>query len=321
MKLIKKVLSVVLAMVLALSTFAVVGSANGNPDADYQVKIWLTGTVGEVNWSSATRVSMTETGEESAPGGTIEVQPGDEVFVRFYLTNNYYVHTFQTNVFYSSTLLDAAQLYTEQTGRDCATARLAKMYLWNDTGHYWTKTQTTAVATSNASTMMTETFFNNTAQNWPTDDEGNVLLDMNDWKFSLFLNLAQEKAGETSIWDEEVWVFSMPVSIPADAQPGDTFYVTIPEGLEQRDAKPNGALRLSEIGIAEGESEPCDIVDAQALLTPNMKWGNENQYYDLSEATLTLQVPGAAAVDTAELEAKLVMQLSHQTIRIQLMQQ
>lgn len=296
MKLAKKVLSVVLALVLALSAFAVVGSANGNPDADYQVKIWLTGTVGEVNWTSASKVSMSETGEESAPGATIEVQPGDEVFVRFYLTNNYYVHTFQTNVFYSAGLLDACQLYTDQTGKAASAARLAKMYLWNDdknVGHYWTATQTTAVATANASSLMTDTFIANTAQNWPTDDAGNVLLDMDDWKFSIFNNLAQEKAGETCIWEDEVWVFKMPVSIPADAEPGDTFYVTIPEGLEQRDAKPNGALRLSEIGIAEGESEPCDIVDARALLTPNMKWGNENQYYDLSEATLTLQVPGA----------------------------
>ena len=66
MKLTKKVLSVVLALVLALSAFAVVGSANGNPDtANYNVKIWLTGAVGEVNWETKTRVSITE-GDESA---------------------------------------------------------------------------------------------------------------------------------------------------------------------------------------------------------------------------------------------------------------
>lgn len=307
MKLAKKVLSVVLALVLALSAFAVVGSANGNPDADYQVKIWLTGTVGEVNWTSATRVSMTETGDESDPGATIEVQPGEEVFVRFYLTNNYYVHTFQTNVFFSSGLLDAAQLYVEQTGKDCSSARLAKMLLWNEDEHYWTGAQGTGVATANVFSLMTPTFQTNTKQNWPTDDEGNVLLNMDDWKFAIFNNLTQEKSGETCIWEEEVWIFSMPVSVPADAQPGDTFYVTIPEGLEQRDAKPNGALRLSEIGIAEGESEPCDIVDAQALLYPNMSWGNENQYYDLSEATLTLQVPGSSEpeLNFDELNAKL----------------
>ena len=305
MKLAKKVLSVVLAMVLALSAFAVVGSANGNPDADYQVKIWLTGTVGEVNWTSATKLSMSETGEESAPGATIEVQPGDEVFVRFYITNNYYVHTFQSPVFFSTELLEAAQIYEAQTGKACSKARLAKMHLWNTAEHSWTHDQGVANSAYNASTMQTPTFNANVAQNWPTDDEGNVLLDMNEWRFNFFNNLTQETSGVTYIWDEEVWLFSMPLSIPEDAQPGDTFYVTIPEGLEQRDAKPNGALRLSEIGIAEGESEPCDIVDAQALLTPNMKWGNENQYYDLSEATLTLQVPGAAAVDTAELEAKL----------------
>lgn len=311
MKLAKKVLSVVLALVLALSAFAVVGSANGNPDADYQVKIWLTGTVGEVNWTTSSRVSMTETGSESDPGATIEVQPGDEVFVRFYLTNNYYVHTFQTNVFYSSGLLDAGEIYVDQTGKACTSARITKMLLWNDdksAGHYWTATQGVGVATANVFSMMTETFQTNTKQNWPTDDEGNVLLDMEDWEFAIFNNLTQEKSGETCIWEDDVWVFSMPVSIPADAKPGDTFYVTIPEGLEQRDAKPNGALRLSEIGIAEGEEEPCDIVDAQALLTPNMSWGNENQYYDLSEATLTLQVPGGSTepeVDTTELEAKL----------------
>lgn len=295
MKLAKKVLSVVLAVVLALGAFAVVGSANGNPDADYQVKIWLTGTVGDVTWESKTRVSITETGDESAPGATIEVQPGDEVFVRFYMTNNYYVHTFQTNVFYSSGLIDAAELYIAQTGStSCGAARLAKMHLWNEDDHSWTVDNGTANAAANAWTNQDPTFNADVAQNWPTDDEGNNLFVMEDWKFNRFNNLAQERAGITYIWEEDVWLFSMPVSIPADAEPGDTFYVTIPEGLEQRTAKKYGALRLSEIGIAEGESEPCDIVDAQALLNPNMQYADDNQYYDFSEATLTLQVPGAS---------------------------
>ncbi|MBO5421542.1 MAG: hypothetical protein J6A67_06335, partial [Clostridia bacterium] len=295
MKLTKKVLSVVLALVLALSAFAVVGSANGNPDtANYNVKIWLTGAVGEVNWETKTRVSITE-GDESAPGATIEVQPGDEVIVRFYITNDYYVHTFQTNVFYSSRLIDAAELYMTQTGAtSCATARLAKMHLWNEDDHTWTNDQGTSNAANNAWTNQDPTFNANVEQNWPTDDEGNNLFNMEDWKFNRFNNLTQEKAGVTYIWDEEVWLFSMPVSVPTDAEPGETFYVTIPEGLEQRTAKKYGALRLSEIGIAEGESEPSDIVDAQALLTPNMQYGDDNQYYDLSEATLTLQVPGAS---------------------------
>ena len=294
MKLAKKVLSVVLALVLSLSVFAVVGSANGNPDtANYNVKIWLTGAVGEVNWETKTRVSITE-GDESAPGATIEVQPGDEVIVRFYITNDYYVHTFQTNVFYSSRLIDAAELYMTQTGStSCATARLAKMHLWNEDEHTWTSDQGTSNAANNAWTNQDATFNANVEQNWPTDDEGNNLFNMEDWKFNRFNNLTQEKAGVTYIWDEEVWLFSMPVTVPDDAKPGETFYVTIPEGLEQRTAKKYGALRLSEIGIAEGESEPCDLVDAQALLTPNMQYGDDNQYYDLSEATLTLVVPSA----------------------------
>ena len=58
MKLAKKVLSVVLALVLALSAFAVVGSANGSPDADYQAKIWRTAAVGSATWTTNSKVTI-----------------------------------------------------------------------------------------------------------------------------------------------------------------------------------------------------------------------------------------------------------------------
>ena len=308
MKLAKKVLSVVLAVVLALGAFAVAGSANGNPDtAEYQVKMWLTGTKGTVEWTSNSKVSFEETGEESAPGATIEVQPGDTIFVHFYCTNNYYVQLIQANVFYSANLLNAADVYKAQRGRAITAANLKKIHFWNE-AHYWVELQGMSYSNQNVWDLQNPDFNVDVAQNWPTDDAGNNLFNIDEWKFHRFNNLASENSGETCIFDdEENYLFVMPVTIPDSAQAGDTFYVTIPEGTEQRSEKPYGALRLPEIGIADGEEEPSDIVDGVAATTPNMTYGDENQYYDLSEATLTLKVPGASEpeVNYDELNAKM----------------
>lgn len=305
MKLAKKVLSVVLALVLALGAFAVVGSANGSPDADYQVKIWLTGSVGSATWTSNSKVVIDE-GDESDPGAEIEVQPGDTVFVRLYVQNNYYVQIFQTNLFYSAELIDAAEEYAAQRGRAITTANLKKIHIWNE-DHYWAGLQGTSYSAQNAWSLQQEGFNTDVAQNWPTDDEGNNLFKIDEWKFNRLNNLATEGVGETSIWEDDVHLIMMPVKVPADAKPGDTFYVTIPEGLEQRSAKPYGALRLTEIGIADGEDEPSDIVDTNAATQPNMQYSDDNQYYDFSEATLTLVVPGASEpeLDFSALNAKI----------------
>ncbi len=302
MKLAKKVLSVVLALALALGAFAVVGSANGNPDADYQVKIWLTGSVGSATWTTNSKVTIDE-GDESEPGATIEVAPGDTVFVRLYVQNNYYVQIFQTNLFYSAELIDAAEVYAAQRGRAITTANLKKIHIWNE-DHYWAGLQGTSYSAQNAWSLQEAGFNTDVGQNWPTDNEGNNLFNMDEWKFNRLNNLATEGVGETSIWEDDVHLIMMPVTVPETAQPGDTFYVTIPEGLEQRSSKPYGALRLTEIGIADGEDEPCDIVDTNAATKPNMQYSDDNQYYDFSKATLTLKVPGASEpeVDTTELE-------------------
>ncbi len=308
MKLAKKVLSVVLAVVLALGAFAVAGSANGNPDtAEYQVKMWLTGTKGTVEWTANSKVSFEETGEESAPGAEIEVQPGDTIFVHFYCTNNYYVQLIQANVFYSTDLLNAADVYMAQRGRAITAANLKKIQFWNE-AHYWVELQGMSYSNQNVWDLQNPDFNVDVAQNWPTDDAGNNLFNIDEWKFHRFNNLASENSGETCIFDdEENYLFVMPVTIPDSAQAGDTFYVTIPEGTEQRSEKPYGALRLPEIGIADGEEEPSDIVDGTAATTPNMTYADENQYFDLSEATLTLKVPGASQpeVDYTELNAKM----------------
>ncbi len=297
MKLAKKVLSVVLALVLALSAFAVVGSANGDPKtATHHAKVWLTGSVGSAVWSSNSKVTITE-GDESEAGGTLEVQPGDHVFVRLYVTNDYYVHTFQANLFYSSALIDAFEDYHAQ--RPTLTTKMTaanqkKIHIWNEDNE-WVNEQGTSYAAYNAWSYQNETFNADIEQNWPTDDEGKNLFNMSEWKFNRLNNLVSEGVGWTNIWeDDENHLIMMAVKVPTTAQPGDTFYVTIPEGTEQREAKPKGALRLYENGIADGEEEVGETVDTQSSLNPNMKYGDEYLYWDLSEATLTLQVPGGS---------------------------
>ncbi len=314
MKIAKKVLSVILAVVIALGTFAVVASANGNPDtAEYQVKMWLTGTVGSATWTTNAKVNIVENTDEvvgadyaglvagTQTDGVLEAQPGDTVFVRFYCSNNYWVNIFQTNVFYSSELIDAAEEYETQRGKAITTANLAKIHIWNS-DHYWVYLNMTASRAYNAWSLQAPSFNADVAQNWPTDDEGNNLFNIEDWKFNRFNNYVVEVAGETVIFDDEnmdppaseTHMFMMPVKIPDDAAPGSVYYVTIPEGLEQRTAKKAGATRLTEIGPAEGETEPSYMVDAYSILYPGMGYGNENQYYDYSQSTLKIVIPGEA---------------------------
>ena len=309
MKLAKKVLSVVLALAIALGAFAVAASANGSPDADYQVKMWLTGSVGTAKWTTASKVTINE-GDESEPGATIEVQPGDTVFVRVYVTNNYMVHTIQANLFYSAALIDAAEEFTAQKSATIKPAALKKIHLWNE-DNYWVGLQGNSYSAQNAWSLQDPTFNADVAQNWPTDDAGNNLFKIDEWKFNRFNNLVTSGVGETCMFDDpDNSIIMMPVKVPANAAPGSTYYVTIPEGLEQRSTKTQGALRLYENGVCEecGEGgEPCEMVDSQAALNPNMKYSDDNQYWDLSEATLTLVVPGASEpeVNYDELNAKL----------------
>ncbi len=314
MKIAKKVLSVFLAVVIALGAFAVAASANGNPDtAEYQAKIWLTGTTGSAVWSSNTKVTMTENTDEvvgayyndllaaKEGAGVITAQPGETVFVRLYCSNNYYVHTFQTNVFFSSGLIDAAENYaTQRSGKELSQSNLKKIHIWNK-DHYWVGIQGDAYAGYNAWTLQDDTVNVDVAANWPTDDEGNNLFNIEDWKWNRFYNLTYEAAGETCIWDDdmetpasETHLFMMPVFIPEDAAPGSEYYVTIPEGLEQRTVKKYGSTRLSEVGIAEGEDAPCDVVDAYAALYKNMEYADDNQYFDYSQSTLKIVIPGEA---------------------------
>lgn len=308
MKLAKKVLSVVLAVAIALGAFAVAASANGSPDAPKQAKVWLTGSVGSAVWSSNSKVTLTK-GDESEAGGTLEVQPGDHVFVYLYATNNYYVHTFQANLFYSAELIDGYEDYFAQrpSSSTFSAANQKKVHIWNSNNE-WAASQGTSYSAQNFWTNQADAFNTDVEQNWPTDAEGNNLFDISEWKFNRLNNLVSENSGWTNIWeDDENHLIMMTLKVPETAAAGDTFYVTIPEGTEQRADKPKGALRLYENGICADCEEPCEVVDTNAALYPNFKYGDETLYWDLSEATLTLQVPGESTptIDYAELEAKL----------------
>lgn len=311
MKLAKKVLSVVLAVAIALGAFAVAASANGNPDtAEYNAKIWLTGAVSDIQWTSKTKYSQT-LGAESDPGATIEAQPGDEIMVRIYITNDYYVHTIQSNLFFSSGLMDAGEIYKADTGTAPADARRNKMQTFN-TANDICRLYAAATGSSNCWSMQTAEANQKVEENWPTTDDGTELFNHDDWKWNRFFIYVTSGVGETVILeDEDNCIISMPVRIPADAAPGTTYTITIPEGIQRRPEKIYGATIISENGIcADCGDEVCDIVDADAQLTPNMIYGGENQYIDYSEATLTVKIPGSSEpevpeVNYDELNAKL----------------
>lgn len=312
MKLAKKVLSVVLAVAIALGAFAVAASANGNPDtARYQIKIWLAGSTGTLDWTGNSRVTIKETSDPAE--GTITANPGDTVFVYLYATNNYYTQLFQTNVFHSAELLDAQQVYFADenvTSSTFGTTAVKKVYLWNN-NNTWISTVTTSASAQTPWAGIASAAQYNIAENWPTAD-GDLttsLIDTSKYHWTRITNIVSDQYTDTTSYleDDGEHLIKFPLTIPADAAPGSTYTVFIPEGIERRDGKPAGAMYVNEIGIADGESEPCDYVDTQAATNPNMRYDNENQYFDLSGATLTIQIPGSTEpeVNYDELNAKL----------------
>ncbi|MBQ7549594.1 MAG: hypothetical protein IJT03_07810, partial [Clostridia bacterium] len=234
MKVCRKVLSVILAVVIALGTFAVAVSANGNPDnATYQSKWWLTASKATINWTGDSRVSINDSGDEQT--GVIEVEPGDTYYIYLYVTNNYYTGNMSTHVFYSADLLDCTDIYLKQRPNKTSMtqANVNKVFLWNsgDNVEYLS-----ACSAANSVRGTWGNFVDSVKTDdicWPQDADGNVTLDKSAWKFTRIGNQPDPGVSEETfeLWDDSQYLVKFPLTIPEDAADGTEYTVMIPEGI------------------------------------------------------------------------------------------
>ena len=284
MKVCRKVLSIILAVVLALGTFAVAASANGNPDtATYQSTWWLTASKATINWTGDSRVSINDSGDEQT--GLIEVEPGDTYYVYLYVTNNYYTGNMSTHVFYSADLLDCTDIYLKQRPNKTSMtqANVNKVFLWNsgDNVEYLS-----ACSASNSVRGAWGNFVDSVKADdicWPQDANGNVTLDKSAWKFTRIGNQPDPGVSEETfeLWDDSQFLVKFPLTIPEDAADGTEYTVMIPEGIIRDSNHKFAWMYLNNY--------PDGTVPAPS---GNPQYYDEDQYFDLSGATLTFKVPG-----------------------------
>jgi hypothetical protein len=297
MKISKKILSVILAALMALSVLAVAVSANGNPTTALYKSKWTftadTG-VGAFKLSSTgtpTSLSFTadQTGKTSAD--TIMVNPGDMIKIHVNVSTNYYAGTFQTNVFYSSGLLDINDFYkkTQNKTTNMSSALFNKAYVWNTTSDYG------AILYSGISNCWSMMDTNNQENvGWPKTDDGKEVLTHSDWKYTRFGNFPDtDKTTETYILSDAVELISFPLFVPSDAAAGTEYHITLPEGTIKRVAQPTCYFYLNQY--------PNGVVDATCA---SLQTYSEDYYYDLAGTNLTFKVAGTTALDYSALQTK-----------------
>ena len=323
MKIAKKVLSVLLAIALVLGTFAVAASANGNPDtASHQVKFWVTASPITAGCEWTTNNKYTEATWTDSQTGDMEVEPGQYVMIAVHVSTNYYVGHCQSLLFYDGRLLDAAEIFTAQRGADATIAKAKKMISWNEydpgdpgkgipaSGFPFLENSVLSNRISTPSSLATDKNFALDLNN-AHDDEGNSYFKpdggtfasgteakASGWEYFKFDAYPNPEEEITTMMDgTEEYYIAFPVQVPEDAQPGDTFQFVMREENIRRTAHKAGGTFVGEC--------PDGVADAATLADLSNLYFDDDQYFDLSGANITLTVKGGAtAIDYAALQAK-----------------
>jgi len=328
MKMAKKVLSVVLAVLMALSCFAVAASAWGTAGSERNVKVTLNVAVAEDSpvWTkSGTKVTGCNAGGEDLEYegvSSVTANPGDTVWVYETVSTDYYVWCYSAQIFYSAALIDAFTDYKAQTGKTSMTATHETLvHQWNTEGNI-VATYGTAAMTQAPWGKITDTNKKDIAKAWPTDESGVILAaytadetptststaDMTKWAWARHSIAVNGQSDSGLVWEPEEgeWLFRFPVKIPADATAGTTYTITIPdEGMVKRSKKSTSIMYCSEMG-EEGAIDGANELKAVWNYPTDAKSGE--QYWDLSDATCTITVAGNTldytALNTAIATAK-----------------
>ena len=312
MKLTKKVLSILLAIAMVLGTFAVAASANGNPDtAPYKSKIWLTASpiTAGAEWTSKTEwTAPTWTDTKT---GDMEVTAGQKIMIAVHINTNFDVGHCSSMIFYDDRLLDPNEIRMAQGYAKSTLGNMRTMTSYNESDPYLTNTNFNKRASSCSSLYTDNNFLN--AMNRCADDDGNVYFKKlvgetgkyanitearaAGWGFYMYDTYPDPEIATTTSLDGTEYLLAIPMQIPEDAQPGDTYKFVMPEDNIRRATNKVSGTYIGRCPDGDGSSKIVNSLDYIYL--------DGERYFDLRGTEITLTVKGAEAqVDYSKLQAK-----------------
>ena len=312
MKLTKKVLSILLAIAMVLGTFAVAASAKGNPDtAPYKSRIWLTASpiTAGAEWTSKTEwTAPTWTDTKT---GDMEVTAGQKIMIAVHINTNFDVGHCSSFIYYDDRLLDPNEIRMAQGYAKSTLGNMRTMTSYNESDPYLTNTNFNKRASSCSSLYTNNNFLN--AMNRCADDDGNVYFKKLVGETGKYANITEAKAAgwgfymydtypdpeiaTTTSLDGTEYLLAIPMQIPEDAQPGDTYKFVMPEDNIRRATNKVSGTYIGRCPDGDGSSQIVNSLDYIYL--------DGERYFDLKGTEITLTVKGAEAqVDYSRLQAK-----------------
>lgn len=312
MKLTKKVLSILLAIAMVLGTFAVAASANGNPDtAPYKSKIWLTASpiTAGAEWTSKTEwTAPTWTDTKT---GDMEVTAGQKIMIAVHINTNFDVGHCSSFIYYDDRLLDPNEIRMAQGYAKSTLGNMRTMTSYNESDPYLTNTNFNKRASSCSSLYTNNNFLN--ALNRCADDDGNVYFKKlvgetgkyanitearaAGWGFYMYDTYPDPEIATTTSLDGTEYLLAIPMQIPEDAQPGDTYKFVMPEDNIRRATNKVSGTYIGRCPDGDGSSKIVNSLDYIYL--------DGERYFDLRGTEITLTVKGGEAqVDYSKLQAK-----------------
>lgn len=312
MKLTKKVLSILLAIAMVLGTFAVAASANGNPDtAPYKSKIWLTASpiTAGAEWTSATEWTAPTWTDTNT--GDMEVTAGQKIMIAVHINTNFDVGHCSSLIYYDDRLLDPNEIRMAQGYAKSTLGNMRTMASYNESDPYLKNTNFNKRASSCSSLYTNNNFLK--AMNNCADDDGNVYFKKlvgetgkyanitearaAGWGFYMYDTYPDPEIATTTSLDGTEYLLAIPMQIPENAQPGDTYKFVMPEDNIRRATNKICGTYIGRCPDGDGSS--------QIVNSLNYIYLDGERYFDLKGTEITLTVKGAEAqVDYSKLQAK-----------------
>lgn len=312
MKLTKKVLSILLAIAMVLGTFAVAASANGNPDtAPYKSKIWLTASpiTAGAEWTSATEWTAPTWTDTNT--GDMEVTAGQKIMIAVHINTNFDVGHCSSLIYYDDRLLDPNEIRMAQGYAKSTLGNMRTMASYNESDPYLKNTNFNKRASSCSSLYTNNNFLK--AMNNCADDDGNVYFKKlvgetgkyanitearaAGWGFYMYDTYPDPEIARTTSLDGTEYLLAIPMQIPENAQPGDTYKFVMPEDNIRRATNKICGTYIGRCPDGDGSS--------QIVNSLNYIYLDGERYFDLKGTEITLTVKGAEAqVDYSKLQAK-----------------
>lgn len=323
MKMARKVLSVLLAVVMALSCFAVAVSAFGDPaSADHHASFTVKGAVGTAKFTSSRSITVTDPGVANA-ASEINAKQGDAVYVYVWATADYYAHTIAGSFFYPAVFKDPNECLSSGT---YSAANIAKAIHFNADNRL-VQAYGTSVTVANYNSMIAAANRGDTTKDWPVDASGKVPApfgtadgapDLDSWKAGRFSISVTEKSSPGVEEDgvegfavqpnaNDAFLFTFVLQIPENC-PDGTYQILMPEGATACADKPFGFNRITEMAASDS-GELDGYICFESVIANNFRFNGDgtgySQYIDYSNATLTVKVGEEApqGADFTALEA------------------